>query len=540
MTICGRLFVLLLSFMAFFIITGCSSDNDAVPENNGPKNNVPASVEMQAQLLSADLAAQGYEVTRGYFKLYTQEDCTHSYAQMKTCYANNPAAPYIVFGVRPWPEEFVDPATNMALGRFYPGYSGSFRFDPREAIVIFGILPPPAAYFGMQTYLFTREGTFDTSSPTYQSIVNNPALFNIFFTTVPLNQKRMQLLASLSNNNNDIVVQQQSGAAFYQERFFVATPDQFMDSAVRQSLNRIGVSSTMIFTEPIPSVADNLAAVKTGLDEHADELVWIMRYAMPLDSGGPGSPSDTWRKDLPLVIMRVRDTRLSRPVQTYPPVVYESRTAVDEGSLGIDLASLVAAVNRRWGHTCASENCADQGTSIFEDLQQPPISLVGESCMKIGMNCLGDTLDTTYLMSGDQLSLDHGEVYAVVGTLATVTGNATYVGLSINDTLLVEGVANVGSDQLIDTALSYEGQVQSNIHNFYVYYFARDCSDIRALTDGNCFTINEEMIPSCSDPASGPCHNFKFALRNYIVPGTRRGPDTTLIQLPRLLKLTRK
>lgn len=529
-----------MSFIAFLILTGCSSDNGAAPNNNGPKNNVPASVEMQAQLLSADLIAQGYEVTRGYFKLYTQDDCTYSYVQMKTCYANNPAAPYIVFGVQPWPEEFVDPATNMALGRFYPGYSGSFRFDPREAIVIFGILPPPAAYFGMQTYLFTREGTFDTTSPTYQYIANNPALFNIFFTTVPLNQKRIQLLASLSNNNNDIVVQQQSGAAFYQERFFIATPDQFMNNAVRQSLNRIGVSSTMIFTEPIPSVADNLAAVKAGLDEHADDLVWIMRYAMPLDSGGPGSPSDTWKKDLPLIILRVRDTRLSRPVQTYPLVVYETRTAVDEASLETDLTSLVAAVNSRWGQACASENCADQGTAKFVDLQQPPINLLGKSCMEIGMNCLGDTQDTTYLMSANQLSLDHGEVYAVVGTLATVTGNATYVGLSVNDTLLVEGVSNVGSDQLIDTALGYAGQVTSNIHNFYVYYFARNCSDIEALTEGNCLTITEEMIPSCSDSAAGPCHYFKFALRNYIVPGTRRGPDSTLIQLPRLLKLTRK
>ncbi len=540
MTVYGRSLFFLLSIIGFLILAGCSSDNGATPPDNGPKNNVPAAVETQAQLLTADLTAQGYEVTRGYFKLYTQEDCTYSYAQMKTCYANNPAAPYIVSGVQPWPEEFVDPATNMALGKFYPGYSGSFRFDPREAIVIFGILPPPAAYFGMQTYLFTREGTFNTTSPTYQFLVQKPALFNIFFTTVPLNQKRIQLLASLSNSNNDIVVQQQSGASFYQERFFIVTPDQFMDSAVRQSLNRTGIDSAMIFTEPIPSVADNLAAVTTGLDEHADELVWIMRYAMPMDSGGPGSPSDTWRKDLPLVILRVRDTRLSRPVQTNPPVVYETRKAVDEESLGTDLASLVAAVNRRWGQPCASDNCADQGTAIFEDLQQPPINLVGESCMKIGMNCLGDTQDTTYLMSPDQLSLDHGEIYAVVGTLATVTGNATYVGLSLNDTLLVEGFANVGSDQLIDTALSYEDQVKSNIHNFYVYYFARDCSDILALTDGNCFTITDKMIPSCFDPEVEPCHNFKFALRNYIVPGTRRGPDSTLIQLPRILKLTRK
>ncbi|HMK50440.1 MAG TPA: hypothetical protein VK435_10335, partial [Thermodesulfovibrionales bacterium] len=283
---------------------------------------------------------------------------------MKSCYGNNPAAPYIMFAVPSWPEEFVDPATKLAFGKIAKGYNASFRLDPREAIVIIGLMPPRAAYFGLQTYLFTREGGFDTTNPTYQYIATNfPALLGTFFTQVPLNTNRIQLLASLSNSNNDIVVRQQSGAAFDQERYFIITPDQFMDAAVRMSLNKIAVESSDIFTEPIPSVPDNLSAIRTGLDEHADELVWVMRYAMPLDEGGFGTPSDKWKKDLPLIVLRVRDTKQGRAAQPYGPVVLESRIAINESRFQNDLATLVAAVNGRWGQTCSKTDCSDQGTT---------------------------------------------------------------------------------------------------------------------------------------------------------------------------------
>lgn len=533
MAILGKIFVLLLSVVAFFLFAGCSSDNSAVP-----KNNVPAYIEQDAQRLIADLTAQGYEVTRGYFKLYTQDDCTYSYETMKSCYGNNPAAPYIMFAVQPWPEEFVDPATKLAFGSLPQGYNVSFRFDPREAIVILGLMPPPAAYFGLQTYVFTREGTYDKTSTMYQYIATHyPAMLGFFFNTVPMNQKRIQLAASLGNSNNNVVVQQQSGAAFYQERYFIATPDQFMDSAVRASLNRIAVENANIFTEPIPSTVGDLSRVKTGLDEHADELLWVMRYAMPLDNGEPSTPSYIWKKDLPLVVLRVRDTRHERPTQPYGPVMLETRNAADESWLKTDLTNLVEAVNSRWGKPCAIADCSDQGTTNFIDLQKQ-LNMVGPECMKIGMNCLADTQDTTYQGTMNQ-SLDNGEIYAVVGTLGTETGNATYVGLSVNDSLILKGIANINSDQLKNTALDYTGQV-NNAEKFYVYYFTRDCTDIQSLTAGNCFSITETMIPICSDPTTQTCHYLKLVQREYIYPTTRRGTDSTKTLSPRLLKLKRK
>jgi hypothetical protein len=524
----SRILFICVIVVASLLISGCSSDNN--PANNpAPKNNVPASVEIKADRLTADITAQGYEVTRGYFKLYTVDDCTYSYAQMGTCYGNNPAAPYIMFGVQPWPEEFVDSATNVAFGQYYPGYSSTFRFDPREAIVILGLMPPPAAYFGLQTYLSTREGTFDTGSATYQYIATTfPAVLPSFFTVVPGNQKRMQIAASLSNSNNNVVVERQSGASFDQERFFITTPDQFMDRKVREALARQSIDAANIFTEPIPST------MKTGLDEHADDFVFFMRYAMPQDNGGAGTPSDTWKKNLPLVVLRVRDPGTGRAPQPYGTFVPETRTAVAEGWLTADLTNLVAAVNNKWGQSCVKPDCSDHAAG-FIDLQSSPFNLVGNKCTDIGMNCLYDTQDTTY-HSTQNLTLDNGEIYSVVGTLATETGNATYVGLSVNETLMVKGIVNVNNTLLKNTAVSYATTV-SNTDKLYVYYFTRDCSGIEALTGGNCFSVTEDMIPACS--GSQTCDYMKLVQRRYIKPGTQRGPDPGPCLSPMVIKLKR-
>ena len=76
-----------------------------------PENTAPGAVESVARRLIDQLEKQGYEVARGYFKLYTKEDCGASYDVMGTCFGNNPAAPYVMPVVPSWPDEWVDPAT---------------------------------------------------------------------------------------------------------------------------------------------------------------------------------------------------------------------------------------------------------------------------------------------------------------------------------------------------------------------------------------------------------------------------------------------
>lgn len=118
-------------------------------------NKVSEKVGISVDQFTAELKKSGFEVAQGYFQMWRIEDCPQFFNVMGTCYFNNPTAPYVMSVVPFWPTEYIDPATKNAFGATKEGYSTSFRFDPNEAIVIFGFLPPKAVYFGLQSYLFT-------------------------------------------------------------------------------------------------------------------------------------------------------------------------------------------------------------------------------------------------------------------------------------------------------------------------------------------------------------------------------------------------
>ena len=475
--------------------------------------NQSSSLETLTNGLVHELSAN-YQVASGYPKLYTQADCPASYAVLKNCLGNNPAAPYILPIVPTWPNEFSDPAMKNAFGETHPGDSATYRLDPREAIVVFGTLPPPGRYMGLQTYVATQEGTFDQSSSVYQYLeAHIPSSLGVFFDTVPQNPSRIQSFSDLGNSINNVVINRQSGASFGTVRYFIITPDAGMDQAVRSALGHLGIRSADIFTEPVSS-----SGVRLGLDESADDFVTTMRYALPNDL----EAGNTWRQTLPLSVIRVREPPSSaRAAQPYAAPVYDARSATPEAQYGGDLNDLVGAVCKRWG------SC--NGQMPMPDLEAPPFNMVGPACRPIGMNCLAPTQDTPYYFSND-LTLDHGEIYAVVDTLATETGNATYVSLGINETSKLLGVANVDDPALKGSAASYASTVHDT-GKLFVYYLTRNCAGLENLTGGNCLSITNDMVP--------PGGSFKISLRDYVRPGTARGPDSAQLLKPMVMKVTR-
>ncbi len=505
-----------------------------------PQNVTPAALQAVAQRLTLDLAAQGFEAQSGYVKLYTNEDCEQwSYPIMESCYFNNPAAPYLLPVAPFWPEEYVEPAMVRALGEVKEGYGTIRRFDPREAIVIFGVLPPQADYFGIQTYLFTREGAWDENSLAYRTIAEHfPLHLHTFFTKAPGSGKRIQILASLSNAINNVVIERQSPShqAFDQFRVFIITPDRYMDNAIRAALGKSSIAAGDIFTEPIPR------DMRVGLGEAADDFLTVIRYAMPADE----TAANAWRANPPLVVLRIRDANAERQPERYPQVQLEERTAAEapaETALAPDLKDLLIAVGERWNQPCLPDAqgwCEPERLTNFVHLQIPPINLVGPECTEIGMNCLGDTQDTAY-QAALRLWLDNGQVYAVAGPLATETGNATYVGLALNSSLKKKGFENIPDDELAGSALAYSSAV-SNTEKLFLYYLARDCTGLEDLTGGKCVSIpttGDKGLPFCANRADPTCELLQIARRDYIRPGTQRGPDAARLLLPVALTLQR-
>jgi hypothetical protein len=363
-------------------------------------------------------------------------------------------------------------------------------------------------------------------SKTYLFMKDKPPFMGMFFLQVPQNPERVVNLASLSNSINHVVIEEQSGAAFDQQRYFIITPDQFMDKTVRNTLKRISVHEDDIFSEPIP------ANMNLGLDEAADDFVTILRYAMPEDGGTLGTPSDTWRTDLPLVVLRVRDTKSGRPSLEYPAFTEpEVRPIASEFYLKEGLVSLVKAVSQKWDQPLAASNAMQ-----MLRVQPAPINMVGPKCSQIGMNCLADTQDTSYQYSFP-LPLFENNIYAVVGTLGTRTNNATYVGLGLTATIRMLGFENRSDTDLADTANAFDGV--KNTDKFFVYYFTRDCSGLDTYTGGHCLEISEDDLPLCEDPTAATCNKLSISLRDYMPPGSQRGPDDNYILPAMVIPLQR-
>jgi hypothetical protein len=497
-----------------------------------PQNHVPGWVESKARRLANGFRQQGYEVGRGYFKLYTEDDCAYSYDVLHSCLGNNPAAPYVIPVVPAWPDEWVDPATAGMVGPTVAGYNASYRLDPREAIVILAQLPPPARYFGLQTYLLSRPGEWNTDSDQYHFVAEHvPALLHTFFTKLPNNQERVQLFADLSNPINNVVIKNGSGAVWDQVRAFVITPDRSMDSAVRQALARLGVPDEDVFTEQIPAMLGE-TTMTIGLDEGSDDFLTVLRYAMPDDGGGDRTRSNAWRERLPLVVLRIRDTRPAHQPQPYPWTAFETRFSATppETDLKSNLVALATTICTRWGQSCQPSDLRP-----LLNMRASQLSLTGPECVKVGMNCLAPTEDTTYFMSA-RLPLPDDRVYAVVGALGTQTGNATYVGLGLNVSTTQLGFDNINDEQLAGTAASY---AVPNRDHFFLQYFARDCTGLEALTAGSrCYAIGNKL-PDCYDPADLTCAMLVLSVRNYLFPGSQRGPAPGFTLNPVVITLQR-
>ena len=520
------------------------------------------------QRLIRELRSNDLEVSVGYPMLYTQADCAYTYPVYHNCFGNNPASPYVVPVVKSWGNEYVDPAMENGMGRTRPGYSSTYRLDPKEAIIILGKMPPPARYLALQTWIWST-GWLSDDSPwnmeayDYFSGIAGELIQYLFATVPPANfattppvyGDRVQSFSSIDNNINNVVMEAESGAPWNQIRYFVITPDQETEGAVRGVLESLGVDGKEIYTEKIPPTFqgdvffdDNLDPIDVdqdpivgpiGLDKDAVDFITLIRYAMPEDE----QAAEVWRKSLPQSLNVLRVRRLSGPDPSpYPPHNADKRGGEDESDLSADLEDLVDAVIDR---------ADSQGLTLVTDSEygenpQPMIDLLngleqfGPACRNIGMNCLGDNQDASYFLFKPR-PLDTGRIYAVVSTLATETDNGTYVGLSVNDASLLKGVLNISDAELKGSANGYASEVSNpaTIGKFFVHFFTRDCAEIADLTDGACTTITEPMVPLAGDdkaPGDADLHGkFSAAVRAYVAVDSERGANPPLQLPPKLI-----
>ena len=268
----------------------------------------PATTDEFTERLVADLTASGFQVSQGYPKLYPLDACIHyTYPLLGNCFGNNPAAPYVMPVVESWPDEYVDPATVNAWGQTRPGFSATYRLGQREAIVIYGEMPPPGKYMGLQTLVFSAHGRWKAKD--FDLWANTPDLpfpMQYLFGTIPPNDpksRRVRSMSALGDIVNNVVMERQSGYPFGETRYFIITPSATTDHAVRRALQAQGVPDNYIFTEQIPSGDEFGPIAPLGMGKNAIDFASFFRYAIP--DPGYVIAAEQWRADPPLTVLRV-------------------------------------------------------------------------------------------------------------------------------------------------------------------------------------------------------------------------------------------
>lgn len=350
----------------------------------------------------------------------------------------------------------------------------------------------------------------------------------------------MWSLSSLGDILDNVVMQRQSGYPFGKNRYFIITPSATTDRAVRRALQGQGVPNSYIFTEQIPRRDKYGPIGPLGTGKDAIEFWTTFRYAVPASADA----AEAWRSQLPLTVLRVRAPSALGPVRRYGALRYERNTAHSEAYLAGDLQNLVKAVCERTSSTTHLQSSACAHT--------PPRPYVvpefylgrrGPYCREIKMNCNGDNNDAA-IFWGKPFPLDSGQVYAALDTLATETGNATYVGLSINDASTASSPANTLDTGLKGSAGAYASAV-NNTGEFFVHYYTRDCAPLKDLLvkPQDCTQLTDQIVPLRTDTSAlgHPALKgmFLVALRDYIVPGTERGADPSQLLPPRILTFTK-
>ena len=351
--------------------------------------------------LVSDLTEGGFAVSQGYPKLYTVQDCIdQTYPSLQNCVMANPAAPYVLPIVKPWPDEYVDPAAVNAIVETEPGYSATYRLDPREAIVVFGRMPPPARYMGLQTVVFSENGPWQPEEYDRWASVADPTFpMQYLFNTLPPNDPTSQRIVSFTSVGdivNNVVMERASGSPFGEIRYFIITANAATDQDVRLALQAQGVPDSHIFTERIAS-ADGAGPIgPLGMSEDAIDFVTTIRFAVPEEPAA----AQAWRAALPLTVLRVRGS--TSAVEPYPTLAYEPRAGISEADLAKDLQDLVVAV---------CDGLSRQANLTSTDCLQPPpptasmqemtrdLDWVGPSCRDAGMNCNVDQNDMAFYLS---------------------------------------------------------------------------------------------------------------------------------------------
>ena len=369
--------------------------------------------------------------------------------------------------------------------------TGPFQLGPEEAIVLIGLTPPPARYFGFSASLRSRvnpDGTRQSLWNGLGDVVNNATVK----TTGP------------TPYNSPVVL--------------IFTPDQETDARVRASLRSAGYPAAIINTVVFPA-----SMLRLGHGNTADELFVALRNAM----WEKQADGDAYIKNPPLKIFRV--TPHTEPIANpFPaPRLLVRGTGQTEMDLMNKLGQLRQAILG-----------ANSGL-YHKDLTMHLTAYEGYDMIQRGVDSWGNSRDATYMVAGyspeydsiEKITLADDEFLMVYGVNHVATGKAAYHSVVIYSGEV--GKVPIGSvdDRIFPgTATTYLPGDPAAANLMYAYKISRNCG-----SQPDCVPL---AIDNCSRLTIGPNTVLGLWVRLYMEPATKVAPVMQEILYDRFIKFS--
>ena len=516
----------LLIVVAASLLHGCAS--------GGPSG--PLTLNQTGTALTS-LSSDGYAVGQGNVYLFQNTDCPKFVAVFASCFGNNAAAPYVI-PQPPVQTAYNDPYTAVPFNASGPnGVTANifYRLSDTDALVTAVQYPPTGAYFGYQSYLFTG-ATSNYPQPDPQQVVSpNPSRFEIF--------------GSLGNDVNNIIVQNQSGVAPWNGQIitYVTTSNQVLANDIVAQLTARGIDPKSIIIEKIGS------NVRTGTTQASDDLITLMRYALPADQAA----ANTWYSSIASHVLVYKVSKAAISVTRYPANLYTPRTGTDETQLTTALNELVSLLQGWSTSNYVPGSLSAVSVSSFArtvvDVNGIPHGLAGADCISKGSICAGDNQDTSTYAFSPNFALSSNSILFVAGVDHNQASNSSYISLAIYNAKESAGVASssqsnfsavgfnsgslTGSDSAIGSAQAvlqalglYSAAspvLKAALPKLYVSLVSKSCT----IAVPYCINLNGNTLIPDTIPAT-PINMYE---RSYLRPGDTTAADTNVMVYPQII-----
>jgi hypothetical protein len=523
-----KLFGYISTSLFAFLMMACNGGSDSTATSSQEMARTNAAIK--------SIAASDYVVTQGNIFLFTNSNCPQFIDIFGSCFGNNAAAPYVI-SQPPTEGTYIDPYYAAPLNVTGPdgvNTNIAYRLGDQDALLTVVKYPPKGAYFGYQSYVFTSEiSNYPQSRP---------------LQVVSPDKDRYEIFGSVGNDVNNIIVENQSGSPWDGKVIiYITTSNQLLADQITSKLIGKGVNPKSIMIEKLG------ANVRTGRDKEADDLVTLMRYALPQDV----TAGEDWYSKIDSNVTVYKVSNPSAAIVRFPENQYTARTGNSELQL-ISALDELASLLQSWSSARPTlGSLSAVSTSTFTrssiDLDGIPTGLVGSDCIEKGTICAGDNQDTSTYAFSPKFDLSSDSILFVAGVDHNKFNNSSYISLSIYNANQMAGIASssqanysavgfnsgslTGSDNVVSSAEYVLREIglydaASNIlklalPNLYINLVAKNCSiavQYCVDLDGN------NLIPDTNPPT--PINMYE---RSYIRPGATTGASPNVMVFPRVI-----